>query len=142
MRCLGIVIKKNEIWYAVVDGMQMNDALIYETGKHHYRAESSTLMMDFSNIFTELVTKYRPQKIVYKLSLDVTLPQIPYMHFPLGVLHLICLQHGISVDSRSSKWITAGKRAKITKCQDYFNQQRLRPDELAATLIAWYGLEE
>lgn len=29
MRCLGIAIKKNEIWYSVVDGEQMEQALIY-----------------------------------------------------------------------------------------------------------------
>ncbi len=39
MRCLGIAIKKNEIWYSVVEGEQMESALIYETGKQNYRAE-------------------------------------------------------------------------------------------------------
>ncbi len=54
MRCLGIAIKKNEIWYSVVDGEQMEGALIYETGKQNYRAESQSLMMEFSNIFIGL----------------------------------------------------------------------------------------
>lgn len=66
----------------------MEGALIYETGKQNYRAELQSLMMDFSNIFIELITKYRPDRVAYKLYLDTKIQQIPYMHYSLGVLKL------------------------------------------------------
>ena len=36
MRSLGIAIKKNEIWYSVVEGTQKETAIILETGKQNY----------------------------------------------------------------------------------------------------------
>ncbi len=142
MRCLGIAIKKNEIWYSVVDGEQMEGALIYETGKQNYRAESQSLMMEFSNIFIELITKYRPDRVAYKLYLDTKIKQIPYMHYSLGVLNLVCLQNGIEARARSSTWITAGKKAKIIRFEKYFAQKKFTNEEMAATLVAWFELEE
>ena len=142
MRCLGIAIKKNEIWYSVVDGEQMESALIYETGKQNYRAESLSLMMDFSNIFIELITKYRPNRVAYKLYLDTNIQQIPYMHYSLGVLNLVCLQNGIEARARSSMCITAGKTAKIIRFEKYFAQKKFTNEEMAATLVAWFELEE
>lgn len=141
MKCLGIAIKKNEVWYSVVDGVQMNTAIIIDTGKQNYRAESQSLMMDFSNIFIELITKYKPDRVAYKLYLDAKMQQIPYMHFSLGVLDLICLQNGIQARARSSKWITAGKRAKIIQFEQYFADKKFTNEEMAATLIAWFELE-
>lgn len=141
MKCLGIAIKKNEVWYSVVDGVQMDMAIIIDTGKQNYRAESQSLMMDFSNIFIELITKYKPDRVAYKLYLDAKMQQIPYMHFSLGVLDLICLQNGIQARARSSKWITAGKRAKIIQFEQYFADKKFTNEEMAATLIAWFELE-
>lgn len=142
MRCLGIAIKKNEVWYSVVDGEQMENALIYETGKQNYRVESQSLMLDFSNIFIELLTKYRPDRVAYKLYLDTNMQQIPYMHYSLGVLNLVCLQNGIEARARSSKWITAGKKVKVTRFEEYFTQKKFKSEEMAAALVAWFELEE
>ena len=124
MRCLGIAIKKNEICYSVVDGDKMDTALIYEIGKQNYRSESPSLMMDFSNIFIELVTKYRPDRVAYKLYLDTT------------------MQQRVEVSERSSKWITAGKKAKIERFEKFFSPQKFKNEEMAATLVAWYALED
>ena len=142
MRCLGLVIKKNEIWYSVVEGEKMESAVLHETGKQNYRTTSQTLMLDFSNIFLELITKYNPHKVVYKLSLDIKMEQIPYLHYSLGILELLCTQKGIPVRGRSSKWISAGKKIKIVKCEDFFASKKFKPDEKAATIIAWYELGE
>lgn len=60
MRCLGIAIKKNEIYYAVVEGERMGTAFLYDIGKQNYRFDSPTLMLDFQNIFVELLTRYKP----------------------------------------------------------------------------------
>lgn len=71
MRSLGLAIKKNEIWYSVVEGNSMDDSYIVETGRQNFRAESQGLMLDFYNIFLELITKFKPDRISYKLSLDI-----------------------------------------------------------------------
>lgn len=142
MRYLGIAIKKNELWYSVVDGTQMETAQIYETGKQVFRVESETLMTDFNNIFFELLVKYKPQKVICKVSLDVNIYQIPYLHCSIGVLNLICLQNGVEFQTRSSKWITANKRGKIDRVKNFFQGKQFKDDEMAATLIAWYALGE
>lgn len=140
MKCMGIAIKKNEVWYSVVEGTSMHTAIVSDKGKQNYRVTSQTLMMDFYNIFVELIAKYRPNRIAYKLFLDADIKQIPYMHYPLGILNLLCLQNGIGIAERSSKWITAGKKAKIERLMEYFEDNRFNNEEIAATLVAWYEL--
>lgn len=144
MKTLGIAIKKNEISYSLVDGTSMNAAVIVERGKHNFRAElpSQSLMMDFENIFTELIVKYKPDRVVYKLSLDTTMQQIPYMHYSLGVLNLVCQRNGVVAKERSNKWITGGKRAKIMRFESFFAGENFTNESMAATLIAWFELEE
>ena len=142
MRCLGIAIKKNEIWYSVLDGSEKNTAFIFETGKENYRADSLTLMMDFYNMFLELITKYKPERVVYKLSLEITMQQVPYLHYSLGILNLVCLQHGIFIRERSIRWITASKKAKILEFERYFANENYKNEKMEASLIAWYELEE
>lgn len=142
MKCLGVAIKKNEIWYSEVEGTSMKNAMILESGKQNYRADSPTLMLDFNNIFIELITKFRPDIVSYKLSLDIKMQQIPYLHYSLGILNLICLQNGISIVERSNRWITANKRAKIVNFETYFTNKVYKNEELAASLIAWYEIGE
>ena len=37
MKSLGIAIKKNELWYSVVDGSNMESAVLLETGKQSFQ---------------------------------------------------------------------------------------------------------
>ncbi len=144
MKVLGIAIKKNEIWYSVVSGSKMSDAIIIETGKQIFKADSplQSLMMEFSNIYAELIVKYKPNRIAYKLYLDAKKDQIPYMHYSLGILNLVSKQQGIETSERTGNWIVAGKKAKIARFCEYFNEHKFKNEELAASLIAWYELEE
>lgn len=144
MRCLGFAIKKGEIWYAVLDGDKKTNSQIIFTGKHLFRAEScdTDLMMDFYNLFDEILTQYCPDKIAYKLHLESNLKQIPYMHYSLGVLNYLCKLKMKPTASRSGKWITAAKNKKINECIQYFNTENLKNDKLAAVLVAWHEFEE
>lgn len=143
MKCLGIAIYKNELWYSIIDGTKMNTAVIIETGKQNFRSDSKTqlLMMDFCNIFNELIVKFKPDHVVYKLSLDASMQQIPYMHYSLGVLNLVCNQNGVESIERSNRWITANKKSKIIKFESYFSERKYKNEEMAASLIAWFELE-
>lgn len=89
MKSLGITIKKGEIWHSFIEGSDRNIAIISETGKQNYRPESNTLMMDFNNIFNELITIFTPDVVSYKLSLPINMKQIPYIHYSTGVLNLL-----------------------------------------------------
>lgn len=142
MRSLGLAIKKNEISYCVVDGDSMDNSSIVEIGKQNFRVESSGLMLDFYNIFLELLTKYKPDSVSYKLSLEIKMGQISYLHYPLGILNLLCLQQSIPTIERSSKWISAGKKVKIINFEKKFVEMVLKNEQLAAAVIAWYGLGE
>lgn len=142
MKCLGIAIKKGEVCFSVIEGERRDTATILDTGKQNYRSESATLMMDFSNIFLELLTKYKPDLVSYKLSLDLKMQQIPYMHYSLGVLNLVCLQQGVRIVEHSSLWITAKKQARIMEFQEKFPNAKIKNEELAASVLAWNGLEE
>lgn len=139
MRNMGIAIKKNEIWFAVVDGSNKELSEIRYSGKENYRFDSAKLAMDFYNIFLELITKYNPEKVVYKLSLDINMQQVPYLHYSLGILNLICLQKGIHIQERSTRWITANKRKRIKEFVDRFSNN-MKNEEQTAALIAWYEL--
>lgn len=144
MKVLGIAIKKNEVWFSVVSGSEMKNAEIIETGKQIFRADTlaQSLMMEFSNLFDELIAKYRPDRISYKLYLNAKMNQIPYMHYSLGILNLISHQKGIKATERTGNWITAAKGTKIDKFNKYFNGHNYKNEQLAASLIAWFELGE
>lgn len=143
MKCLGIAIKKNEIWYSLVEGADKKSSIILNSGKQNFQSSDSAkeLMVKFLNIFTELITRYEPDIISYKLSLNVDMSQIPYMHFSLGVLNLLCMQEKLPVIERSNKWITAKNKEKIIQCQTHFSDKKFKTlEEKQATLIAWWEI--
>lgn len=142
MKCLGIAIKKNEVWFSLVEGSSKELANIVCVNKQAFKADSQKLMLDFHNIFFELISKYNPDRVAYKVSLDTNKQQIPYMHYSLGILNLICLQKGISTTERTNMWITAGKKAKINLFNEHFKEANYKNEALAASLIAWYELGE
>lgn len=142
MKSLGIAIKKSEIWYSFIEGTDRKNAIISDLGKQNYRPESNTLMMDFNNIFTELITKFTPDVVSYKLSLDINMKQIPYMHYSIGVLILLCLQKGVAIKECSSRWITANKKSKIQLFEQHFPYCNYKNEALASSVIAWFALGE
>ena len=142
MKSLGIAIKKGEIWYCFIEGTKKEVATINNTGKQNFRPESTTLMLDFYNIFTELITKFTPDIISYKLSLDINMKQIPYLHYSLGILNLLCLKKGITIKERSSRWVTTNKRVKIQLFEQHFPNCNYKNEKLAASVLAWFALGE
>ncbi|MEG2410142.1 MAG: hypothetical protein RSA96_04305 [Erysipelotrichaceae bacterium] len=140
MKALGIAIKKNEICFAILDGSLKSDAVITLVEKHSFRAGQplSDLMMCFYNLFTEVIDKNCPDKIACKVHLDSKKDQIPYMHYPIGVLAYICKLKNIALQERTGAWITGGKKKKMIECMDKFKEADLKTEKLAAVLIAWF----
>lgn len=146
MVTLGLFIKKNEIRYAVLCGNNKEDCIINYINKLNFRSElaNEELMNVFESEFLELINKYHPEKIIYKLSLKMDKDQIPYMYFSLGVLNLICYKNRIKTVSRTSAWITSGKNKKLLECIDFFKSKGIiiKNTEKEAILLAWNELGE
>ena len=144
MKHIGFVVKKNELWYAVLDGTNKADSKIEHCGKHNFQAtqDITDLMLCFYNLFVEIIIQYTPDTVAYKVHLDSKLDKISYMHCSLGVLAYVCKLHNVSATPRSGTWITAGKKKKLQQCIEKFPESDLKAEKLAATLIAWFQFEE
>ena len=68
--------------------------------------------------------------------------QIPYMHYSLGVLNLLCQQKDITLIERSSRWITANKNSKIQAFENKYPDCCYKNEKLASSVMAWYALGE
>lgn len=140
MRAIGFAIKKNELWFSVLDGTCKNDAAILCIERQFFNADldPQELMVYFHNLFTEILEKYSPNSVAYKAHLDSNLAQIPYMLFPLGILNYVCKIKNIPTTLRSGTWISAGKKAKQIECVSYFLSHELKYEKLYATIVAWH----
>lgn len=141
MKSLGIVIKKNLLSYSIIEGVNANSSKIIDGAKERFNCDSGTLMSDFECIFIQLLSKYSPDIVSYKLSQDVRLKNIPYLHCSIGVLQLLCEKRGIPTLQRSSQWITFNHNSKINSFQNAFPTCSYKNDLLTSAVIAWYGME-
>lgn len=144
MKHVGIVIKKNELWFTVISGEDRGNCSIEYSGKHNYQADQdiTDLMACFHGLFNEIISTYDPDSIGIKLHLESTMIQIPYMHCSLGILAYLCDEKRLPITLRTGAWITAGKKKKLEQCIARFPDENLKTEKLAATLIAWHQFEE
>lgn len=144
MRVIGFAVKKGELWISVLDGDSKETCKLKRTEKFSFQAntECSQLMYEFFNMFTEIIEKYSPDKITYKIYLNAKKAQIEYMVYPWGVLNYICADKNIPISSFTGTWLSANKngKKKLEICQEYF-EESFNADELAATAAAWYGFD-
>lgn len=136
MRSLGVAVKKNEIWYSLLEGKNKDEAKVVEINKKKFNSDvaETDLVLDFYNTFDELLTEYKPDVVVYKMSLKMKLPQIAYMYFSLAMLNFICKQKGINTICRSSSWISAKKK---NECKAKFLDLGANEDRVSTATIAW-----
>lgn len=95
----------------------------------------------FESSYKEILAKYTPDKVAYKLHLNTIKDQMTYLQFPMGVLNLVCHREGIPTISRSTSYVTAQRKKTIAK--NYFQQfkDNLKDTELDALVVAWSELE-
>lgn len=143
MKVLGIAIKKGELWFSVLDGTTKDNVNIVLIDKRNFQAEQdfTELMLCFHNLFSELITEHTPASIGVKLSLDVNMNQIPYLHCSLGILAYICRKANINLTTRSTSWINGGKGKKLIECEQLFSNHNLKNEKLHATIVALHELE-
>lgn len=144
MKSLGFAIKKNELWYTLIEGTDIDHSKIVIQKKHNFQSssEDTQLMQCFYNLFNEIITELKPDTVACKLSLNSNLKQIPYMHFSLGVLAYLCNQKNMTFTTRSNTWIVAGKRKRELLCTSKFPDYNLSNEKLHSTLVALFQLGE
>lgn len=144
MRVVGLAVKKGELWISVIEGETQENCSLINTEKFCFQADSpcSRLMFEFYNIFTEVIEKYNPDKIAYKVYLDAKKDQIRYMMYPWGILNYICANRDIECIEITGVWLSAKKKGKkkLDICREFFNCN-FDKDQLAAVAAAWYGLD-
>lgn len=137
MRILGISLRKDELHYAVIEGQRMLDSKVIELKKISVRSTGNVpeLMNWFDSNFRELINKYKPDRIAYKLHLNTDKDQMIYLQFPMGVLNLICHSEKIPTTSRSTSYIT---KARKTIAQNHFKSFKdgLKDPELDCLVAA------
>lgn len=142
MKIIGISLRKNELYYAVLEGKKRSEAQLVEMKKLSVRNYESIpdLMNWFDSNFKELIIKFKPNRVAYKLHLNTNKEQMTYLQFPMGVLNLVCHIEGVPTTERSTSYITAQRK---TIANNYFKQfkEGLKDPELDALVAAWNEME-
>ena len=96
MKVLGICLHKGFVRTCVLEGTNGNPKLIEkEKIPVMDTTDAPELMNWFDSNFREMIDRYNPDKIAFKLFLEPKKAQLFYMQFPYGVLNLICHERGI-----------------------------------------------
>lgn len=142
MRILGISLRKNELYYAIIEGTKQFESNLIELKKTNIRDNENIpeLMNWFDSNFKELIERYRPDHIAYKLHLNTNKDQMVYLQFPMGVLNLICNFENIPITLRSTSYITNTRKTAVKNYFDHF-KDKFKDAELDAIVAAWSILE-
>lgn len=93
MRVLGLEIIKGQLRYSVLEGTKEEPSLIGKNRIVVPEMESIPELMDwFDSEFDELISKYKPSKIAYRLALEPRKQQMSYLIYPWAILNLKCFE--------------------------------------------------
>ncbi len=141
MKIMGLVLRRGNVFYAVLDGETQNVCRIVKVSRvPSKRTTSIAALMDwYDTAFRELIDDYAPDIIVHESGANLSAQEAAYELFPLGVLNLICYRHQILVKSRPQDYVTSVRKRK---CKAYFDDMELQliDPELDAVILAWHEL--
>ena len=110
MAVLGINLEKNGLRYCVLDGDRDNPNLIhYEKVQTNNFPNAQQLMNWYETTFQNLITRFAPESIGIKVSLNAKKAEIAPWYYPLGILHNIAYQNRIGTFEFVSGNFTASK---------------------------------
>lgn len=110
MAVLGINLEKNGFRYCVLDGDRDDPSLM-----HHEKVQTNNfpnaqqLMNWYETTFQNLITRFAPESIGIKVSLNAKKAEIAPWYYPLGILHNIAYQNRIGTFEFVSGNFTASK---------------------------------
>ena len=110
MAVLGINLEKNGLRYCVLDGTKNKPEIIhYEKVQANNFPNTQQLMNWYETTFQNLITRFSPDNISIKISLNANKVQISPWYYPLGILHNLAYQNGISTFEFVAANFTASK---------------------------------
>jgi hypothetical protein len=138
---MGVAIEKGKVSFAVICGQSMNDCFLKSCRTFNFNPDDIHLMTQFNNFFNEVITKFVPDVIGYKLASHMNLKndQIHYLYEPNGILRLLCEQKGIKIRQVSAAYIQNKKSQRISKFKEKF-EGNFNKGILEAGVIAWEGI--
>lgn len=125
MSVLGINLEKNGFRYCVMDGQKGAPNIVYFEKIHTNNFPNTQLLMNwYETSFQNLITRFSPESIGIKVSLNATKDQIAPWYYPLGILHNIAHNHQINTFEFVSGNFTASKFGidKTINIYDYIDQ--------------------
>ena len=125
MTALGINLEKNGLRYCVLDGSKDSPAIVHYEKIHTNNLPNAQLLMNwYETSFQNLLTRFSPESIGIKVSLNAKKDEIAPWYYPLGILHNIAHQNRISTFEFVSGNFTASKfdMDKSINIYDYIDQ--------------------
>lgn len=149
MKVLGVVLQKNYLRFAVVEGNKNAPILVAKGRQATSDPDDTTGLMDwYETHFEHLITEHEPDAIAYKLTLEPSLEQQHTLAFPMGVLNLLAKKNNIPAFEYSSRGITTAKLG-LPKTTDLMNHVDTvfgehppywDKNQKEAVLVAWFSL--
>ncbi|GBC61590.1 hypothetical protein DENIS_2552 [Desulfonema ishimotonii] len=125
MAVLGINLEKNGLRYCVLDGGKDSPNILhYEKVQTNNFPNTQQLMNWYETTFQNLITKFAPESIGIKVSLNAKKAEITPWYYPLGILHNLSHQNRISTFEFVTGNFTASKFGmdKSVNIYDYIDQ--------------------
>ena len=147
MKVLGIHISKGQFRFAVIEGTKNNPVLIDKGRMVTTNPQKVPQLMDwYDTHFRELVDKFKPEKIAYRLTLNPRKEQLFTSEFPFGILNLLAHQQGIPIVAYSPQSFVPSKLGLpkntniLNYCDDIFGSQPPYWDDNQrySILVAWF----
>lgn len=141
MRILGLVLRKGNLFYAVLEGETRHRARIVKVNRAAAkRTTTPSILMDwYDHAFRDLIDHYRPDIVVHETADELSAQEAPFEIFPLGVLNLMCHRRQVMCKSRAGDYITSVRKRR---CKEYFYDMELQlfDPELDAVILAWHEM--
>lgn len=149
MTVLGISLEKNGLRYCVLDGDKSDPNIThFEKVSTNNFTNTQQLMNWYETTFQNIIARFSPSSIGIKVSLNAKKAEIAPWYYPLGLLHNIAHQNGISTFEFVSGNFTASKfdLNKSINIYDYIDQKfgvfkpKWDKNQKYALLSAWMTL--
>lgn len=149
MSVVGFNISKDKISYVILEGSKNSCRVNYHSiEKFDSTQPTPELVNYFKEAFLEIITKHKPDRIAYRMSLESKKANIPYLYFSYGVLNLFAYERGIAINQTISQTFSAKelgqKGDKFAVCDQIIADvpsSKWTNDHRYAALAAWVSLD-
>lgn len=107
---MGICLVKNGLRYTILDGTREIPEVIHSDKLLTNNLTDTPMLMNwYETTFSNLLTRFNPDTIGIKVSLNAKKAEISHWYYPLGILHNLCHQQRIPTTEFVSGNFTSSK---------------------------------